>query len=129
MTTPSASLKETTPDAVAAMLGELTQEQLSKLSHSLLLSARARVPAEQQNKIASAEHRAFAREAVIDNPLMAASLTAAIPAYQLYKLLNNAIGTGDAPGSPRSDPSITQLTQGFTGIGEGLSQSLSSLFK
>ncbi len=64
--------------------------------------------------LAGREHRAYARETVADNPLMALSLLVATPAYQLAKLggLTNS----------RSAPSMSQMGQGLLGIGEGLYQ-------
>jgi len=129
MPTPSTSLKDVTPDVLASLLGQLTQGQLSQLPHSLLSSTRSRVPTPQQNQIAPAEHRAFAREVVTENPLMAAPLAVAIPAYQVYKLLSKAIGTEDAMDPTTSDPSMAQITQGFAGVGEGLSTTLDNLLK
>ena len=65
-----------------------------------------------QGLLAGMEHRAYARETVQDNPLMALSLLVATPAYQLAK----AAGLTNS----RSAPSIEQMRQGFIGIGEGL---------
>ena len=67
-----------------------------------------------QALLAGREHRAYARETVADNPLMALSLLVATPAYQLAKLggLTNS----------RSAPSLSQMGQGLLGIGEGLYQ-------
>jgi hypothetical protein len=69
---------------------------------------------EMQALLAGREHRAYARETVADNPLMALSLLVATPAYQLAKLggLTNS----------RSSPSMSQMGQGLLGIGEGLYQ-------
>lgn len=65
-----------------------------------------------QALLAGREHRAYARETVQDNPLMALSLLVATPAYQLAKLggLTNS----------RSKPSLSQMGHGLLGIGEGL---------
>jgi hypothetical protein len=65
-----------------------------------------------QDMLAGYEHRAFAREAVGENPLMALPITAAIPLYQLVKLL----GTTQS----RSSPSWEQMGQGLMGVKEGL---------
>ncbi len=67
-----------------------------------------------QALLAGREHRAYARETVQDNPLMALSLLVATPAYQLAKL-------GGMTNS-RSAPSFSQMGQGLLGIGEGLAQ-------
>ena len=69
---------------------------------------------ELQNLLAGYEHRAFAREATADNPLMALPIAAATPLYQLAKLL----GTTDS----RSQASWGQMGQGLLGVGEGLLQ-------
>lgn len=65
-----------------------------------------------QSLLAGFEHRAYARQAVQDNPLMALSLLVATPAYQVAKVL----GTQNS----RSAPSLHQMGQGLLGIGEGL---------
>ena len=67
-----------------------------------------------QALLAGREHRAYARETVKEDPLMALSLLVATPAYQLAKLggLTNS----------RSAPSLSQMGQGLLGIGEGLYQ-------
>lgn len=74
------------------------------------------LPGADQNYLAPIEHRAFAREVVRDNPLMAGSLAVATPLYEIAKLL----GLKQA----RSKPSFRSLGQGFVGIGEGLMQGL-----
>lgn len=65
-----------------------------------------------QGLLAGAEHRAYARETVQSDPLMALSLLVATPAYQLAK----AAGMTNS----RSKPSLSQMGQGLLGIGEGL---------
>ena len=72
-----------------------------------------------QNKIAPFEHRAYAREQVTQNPLMAPVYAAAIPAYQAAK----AVGLIPTDNMSTS-PSLAQVGQGFTGIGEGLLNAL-----
>lgn len=104
------------PDEVAAALKELGDTGLAQLSHALLYQARERVPKEQQNLISPYEHRAFAREAIAENPLMALPIAASIPAYQLYKLID---------GGSRSSPSLDQVLQGFIGVGEGITNAIS----
>lgn len=98
------------PTSLAQALISLQKEELAQLPHALLYQARERVPLEQQGMISPFEHRAFAREATEENPLMALPIAAAIPLYQLYKGVMGA----------RSQPSLDQVLQGFTGIGEGL---------
>ena len=85
---------------------------LSLLSHAELQRMRDEAAPEAQGMLAPYEHRAFAREATAENPLMALSLAAGIPAYQLAKLLGLT--------QSRSAPSLDQITQGYVGIGEGL---------
>lgn len=102
------------PTTLAQALLSMQKEELAKLPHALLYQARERVPSEQQGLISPFEHRAFAREAVAENPMMALPIAAAIPLYQLYKGVMGA----------RSQPSLDQVLQGFVGIGEGLSNKL-----
>jgi hypothetical protein len=89
---------------------------LGNLSHAELMALREKSPPERQGMLAPYEHRAFAREATAENPLMALSLATAIPAYQLAKLLR-------LHGS-RTGPSLEQMRQGYVGIGEGLKTGL-----
>lgn len=103
------------PDQLAATLMQLGKDQLKELPHALLYQARERVPAEQQGFISPYEHRAFAREVVQENPMMALSLLAAIPAYQGYKAVVGA----------RSKPSMDQVLQGYAGIADGIKALLS----
>lgn len=88
---------------------------LAQMDHASLYQQRARAPKELQGLLSPYEHRAFAREAVAENPLLALPLAAGIPSWQLYKLLMS-------PG--RSGVSLDQVKQGFVGIGEGLSKGL-----
>lgn len=104
-----------TPDEIAALLTSLTGEQLGKMPHALLYNAREKVPMEQQGLISPYEHRAFAREAVTENLLLAPAIAAGTLAYQPYKMLM---------GKSRSGPSMDQVLQGFIGIGEGLANRL-----
>ena len=89
------------------------REDMATAPHAQLYMARAKATdPEIQGLLAGYEHRAFAREAVEDNPLMALSLLVATPAYQLAKM-------SGLTGS-RSKPSMSQMGQGLLGIGEGL---------
>jgi hypothetical protein len=90
-------------------------ELLARMPSSSLLNLRANVPSGSptQELLAPYEHRAFAREEVGRNPLMALPISAAIPAYQGWK----ALGQGGA----RTPPSLEQLLQGYLGVKEGLS--------
>lgn len=65
-----------------------------------------------QNWISPYEHRAMAREATTDNPLMALPLAVATPLYQVAKLLGQT--------NSRSAPSWSQMGHGLLGVGEGL---------
>lgn len=100
-----------TPQEIAASLKQLSPEQLGSLDHASLYAARRYVPAELQNTISPYEHRAFAREATMENPWMGLPIAAGTLAYQPYKLLT---------GKARSAPSLDQVTQGLAGVGEGL---------
>ena len=85
------------------------------LDHATLYRMRNRAQTQdEQDMLAALEHRAFAREAVADNPLLAPSLLAAAPVYQLAKLAGMT--------QSRSNPSWNQLGQGLLGVGEGLLQ-------
>ncbi len=86
-------------------------DQLANLDHARLLSARNGAPKYVQNLLAPYEHRAFAREATMENPLMALPIAAGTMLYQPYKMLM---------GKSRSDPSLNQIGQGLAGVGEGL---------
>lgn len=97
---------------IADALLSLSSGDLAQIPHALLYSARAKVPREQQNMISPFEHRAFAREATMENPLMALPIAASIIPYQLYKAID---------GRSRSKPSLDQVLQGFIGVGEGIS--------
>ena len=66
----------------------------------------------RQAEVAPYEHQAYARETVAQNPLYAASLGVAIPAYTLAKLAGL---TG-----ARSPASMQEMQSGYRGIGQGL---------
>ena len=85
----------------------------AKMDHATLYRMRAQaMDKAMQDYLAGYEHRAFAREAVGENPLMAVPIGLAAPMYQVSKFL---------PGNKsRSSPSWDQLGQAYTGIGEGL---------
>lgn len=102
-------------EGIAEALLSLSGSDLAQIPHALLYNARTKVPKEQQNLISPYEHRAFAREATMENPLMALPIAAAVVPYQLYKAID---------GKSRSTPSIDQVLQGFLGVGEGLAGAL-----
>jgi hypothetical protein len=98
----------------------LTKEQLAQLAqmdHAALYQARSRAPAQMQGLLSPYEHRAFAREATQENPLMALPIAAGTLAYQPYKALMGA----------RSAPSFDQVGPGLLGVGEGLARRLGLL--
>lgn len=94
-----------------AMLTTEPVEKLNQMEHAVLYQARARASKEMQNKLAGPEHRAFAREATEENPLLALPIAVATLGYQPYKML---------AGQSRSNASLDQVLQGLTGVGEGL---------
>lgn len=111
--TSSKVMEKLSSDDLVRTLADLKDSDLAKLSHALLYSAREKASPEQQNRLAKYEHRAFAREAVEENPLMALPVATSIPLYQAYKVLKGA----------RSDASLSQIGQGLLGVGEGLFKS------
>jgi hypothetical protein len=96
----------------------LPDNELRQLDHAQLYMLRAKAPPESQDKLASAEHRAFAREATAENPLLALPIALATIAYQPYKML--------VPGS-RSHASMDQAAQGLIGVGEGIVNALKKI--
>lgn len=96
---------------------------LSRLSWSDLMDLRNKYQGNQsaQDWIAPYEHRAWAREQVSQNPLLAPVYAAAVPAYQLYKLAT------DSNDGMTSKPSLRHLAEGWRGTGEGLQMGLSRL--
>lgn len=94
-----------------------TPEQMARMEQWQLLGLRKQYRDQPtQDQLAGYEHRAYAREAVAENPLMAISELVATPVYQGAKLLPRSI-TGLRS---RSNPSWSQMGQGLLGIGEGL---------
>lgn len=89
---------------------EQAPQLLSGLDHHTLYQMRRGATNQMQNLLSPYEHRAYAREATADNPLMGVSIATSVPLYQLYKSL--------IPGS-RSQPSMEQVKQGLLGVGEG----------
>jgi hypothetical protein len=84
---------------------------LAKMDHATLYQLRAKAPKHMQGLLSPYEHQAFAREATMENPLMALPIAAGTLAYQPYKALM---------GQSRSAPSLDQVTQGLLGVGQGL---------
>lgn len=100
-------------NALMAMHPDELEEHLKGMDHASLYRLRDMLQGNQQmqNMVSPYEHRAFAREATSDNPLMAFPIAAGTLAYQPYKMFM---------GTSRSQPSLNQVLQGFTGIGEGI---------
>lgn len=104
------------PQELAASLASFGADQLARMDHATLYNARKYVPDQTlQNQLAGYEHRAFAREATAENPLLALPIAAGTLAYQPYKMLM---------GQSRSNASLSQVGQGLQGVGEGLKQAL-----
>lgn len=99
---------------------QLPEAELNKQSHSDLYTARSRASKEDQDRLASAEHRAFTREATAENPFLALPLLLATVGYQPYKMIR---------GDSRSDASLDQMLSGLTGVGEGIKQRVTSTLK
>jgi hypothetical protein len=82
-------------------------------SHESLFRAREGASAEEQERLAPLEHRAFAREWTKESPVVApVALTFAIPLYTLAKSLGIL--------TARSPASLREITEGYKGIYEGL---------
>ena len=92
-------------------------EGLAKADWETLMRLRKAIPPEdpRQASIAPYEHRAWAREQVAGNPLLAPVYAALVPGYQLAKLVKSF-----TPG--QTAPSMNQLSHGMTGIAEGVQQ-------
>lgn len=100
-----------TPQEIAAALKSFSSSQLGAMDHASLYNARKYVPKDQQGDISPYEHRAFAREATQENPLLALPIAAGTLAYQPYKMIT---------GQSRSGANLNQVGQGLYGVGEGL---------
>lgn len=97
----------------------LPEDELAQMGHAELYTARSKVKnQEDQNKLAKAEHRAFAREATAENPMMALPIAVATPLYQLYKM---------AQSGSRSEASLDQMMSGLIGVKEGISKALKDI--
>lgn len=99
------------PEQLAYAIQGMSDEQLAKMPHWMLYQAREHIPPEQQDRVANFEHRAFAREEVASNPMMALPVAAGALAYQPYKMFM---------GGSRSHPSFGQMGAGLRGVYEGL---------
>lgn len=98
----------------------LSEGALDNMPHSQLSILREKLKNVPQiyQALAPYEHQAFAREWTRESPAIAIpSLTAAIPLQYAAKRMGLMPQMSDAPLSP---PSINQVTQGFRGIGQGI---------
>lgn len=111
---------------------ELNSTNLSTASHSSLANLRGMVgPGEMQSQLAPFEHRAFTREATMENPLMGAVTGAVLnPGYEALKAMPQPIQQAAAAISPkldvtqsRSGASMQNLVGGLLGTVEGLAAS------
>lgn len=80
-----------------------------------LINMRRGASPEMQSLLAPYEHRAYARETVKDNPLMAPAFLFLTPGYQAWKAIR---------GGARTAPSMKQLGYGLLGAYEGLKEGL-----
>jgi lipid II:glycine glycyltransferase (peptidoglycan interpeptide bridge formation enzyme) len=112
-------LLEIKPTEVMKLPEQERDKALAKMDHSDLYNLRSSMKGnkEAQNVIAPFEHRAFAREATANNPLMSVPIAAAIPIYTAAK----AVGLTGA----RSGASVDEVVEGYTGLAEGIKRSLS----
>lgn len=97
------------------------EDQLAKMPWDQLIALRQQYKAhpEVQEMLAQFEHRAYAREEVAKNPMMAPVYGAMVPAYAGYKALGKLMGTR---GPNETGGTLGQMVQGFTGVGEGINQ-------
>lgn len=98
---------------------EAIVEALAQRPWEELLAMRRESPVEDQALLAPLEHRAYAREQVSENPLMAIPFGAMVPAYQAYKAAGFALGTR---GGDETRPSWDQVSHGYKGIVEGVKE-------
>lgn len=105
---------------------QVTHDQLAKMDNPTLLGLRKSNPdPNAQDLLSGYEHRAAARGAGQENPLMAVSYGAAVPMYQMAKALPRSM-TGL---QSRTGPSMHQLNQGLIGAGEGIVQGVRNWMK
>lgn len=97
------------------------EDQLAKMPWEQLISLRQayKTRPDVQELLAQYEHRAYAREEVAKNPLMAPVYGAMVPGYAGYKALGKLTG---ARGPNETGGTLGQMANGFAGVGEGLSQ-------
>ncbi len=95
----------------------LTTQQANNMSQQDLNALRIKYAQDQQAQRALSpfEHKATAREAVEENPLMAIPYAAMVPGYAAAKALN-LLPTEEST----TPPSMAQIVGGYEGIGQGL---------
>jgi len=90
-------------------------------SHAELYMERERATTpEERQRLSGPEHRAFAREAIAENPLLAVPIAAAIPLHQARKIVAGGLRENG------SQPSVTQMVEGYKGVGEGVAAAVSA---
>lgn len=97
-------------------------KDLSSIDHAELLSRRKRLAptAPEQEELAHAEHRAFAREWVQEKPVLAAlSLPFAIPAYTGAKFVGQRLGIPYVDNPETTRASFREMGEAYKGLGEG----------
>lgn len=106
-----------------ALLGGLTEAQANAMSQQDLNMLRIQhaKDMEYQKAISPYEHKATAREAVEENPLMAIPYAAMVPGYAVAKALH--LLPEEESTTP---PSWAQVIGGYQGIGQGLEKAYES---
>lgn len=98
-----------------------SDDQLAAMPWDELIKMRAQFTSpDEQMKLAPYEHRAYAREQVAANPLMAPVYGLMTPGYQALKVATGGKGS-------RTPASMEELKQGLLGTGEGLAQGVRGL--
>ena len=93
-----------------------SDSDLEGLSFSELMHLREQAKTQaDQNRYGNAEHQAYTRGVVEENPLAAIPLAAMIPAYDIKKRFT---------GEGRSEPGLAQMGAGYAGIMQGLRNGL-----
>jgi hypothetical protein len=90
-------------------------DPFAQMSFHELRELRAQMPDAQQF-LAPYEHRAYARELMMQDPMKGLGLLGAIPGYQAAK------GLGLMASRTGASQPFQQMGQGFLGIGEGLAK-------
>jgi hypothetical protein len=109
-----------------------TPDQMNTMSWGKLINLRNQFGSNQavQDYVGPYEHQAYARETTQDSPFLGGLQMAVVtPAYSVAKGLGiinaaRALGADEDDGTRQSQSSWDELTQGFKGIGQGLSNAL-----